>query len=229
MPDPKKDEFFSLKYRIVRLFLVLLSFPFIKKINGTQNLLGDGPFIIAANHTSHIDWAFFYNRFSVITKKYVHCFATSKYHNVFLYRFYVNLSKSIWIDPKRPVQSMHAALAYLRRREIVAIFPEGTRSLDGKIKKAKAGVAALALQAHVPVVPVGLINAHKVLPKGAVFPHFTRCEANIGEPMNFEGFYKEHDEAVDQNDQDKIAEIEEKVARIIMKEIARLSNQEYPY
>jgi len=229
MPDRGRKESFSLKYRFVRILLILLSLPYIKKINGTQNLLKQNPYIIAANHASHIDWAFFYNRFSAITKRHVHCFATIKYYNVPFFNLYVTLSQSIWMDPRQPVRSMYAALEYLKHGEIVAIFPEGTRSPDGKIKKGKTGVAALVLQAKVPVVPVGLIGTDKVLPKGAVLPRFARCQANIGEPMRFDTFYKEHDEAVDQNDQDKILEIEEKVTRIIMKEIARLSDQEYPY
>lgn len=227
MFNSPKNNPFSTKYRLVRLFLIILSLPFIKKINGIQNLLKQNPFIIAANHTSHIDWAFFYNRFSAITKKYMHCFATIKYYKVFLFRFYVNLSQSIWMDPRQPMRSIFIALQYLRHGEIVSVFPEGTRSPDGKIRKGKTGVAALALQAKVPVVPVGLIGTHNVLPKGAFFPRLARCEANIGEALEFKEYYKDYDEAVDSNDSDRIKKIEEEVTRKIMQEIARLSNQEY--
>lgn len=226
--SPKSNPF-PIKYRFVRFLFILASLPFVKKISGTENLFRKGPFIIAGNHASHIDWLFVFNRFTAIMKRHAHCFATAKYFSNPFFKFYVELSQCIRMDPKTGARSLLTALEYLKHGEIVEIFPEGTRSLDGKIRKGKTGVAALALATKVPVVPVGLINTHKVLPHGAAFPRFARCEANIGKALEFSRYYKDYDEAIDQNDQDRILEIEENIVRIIMKEIARLSNQEYPY
>ena len=118
---------------------------------------------------------------------------------------------------------------HLKENEIIGIFPEGGRSPDGKIKKGKPGVAILALSTKVPVVPVGFVNTQKVLPMGSIIPRPARCEVNIGEPLKFENYYKNYDKAIQHNNQIKKADIEEKVVRIIMQDIARLSNQEYPY
>jgi hypothetical protein len=66
------------------------------------------------------------------------------------------------------------------------------------------------------------------MPRGRILPRPQRCEINIGAPLEFKEFYNEYDEAIGQKDQAKIREIEEKVVRIIMKKIVRLSNQEHP-
>ena len=229
MPDPQKKQNFCLSYRLIRFLFILASLPYVKKISGTENLIREGPFIIAANHASHIDWLFIFNCFTAIMKRHAHCFATIKYYDNPFFRLYVDLSQCILMDPKAGLRSLLTALEYLKHGEVVEIFPEGTRSPDGKIRKGKTGTAALALTAKVPVVPVGLIDTHKVLPKGAAFPRFARCEAHIGKAMEFKEYYKEYDEAISQNQAEMVLEIEEKVIRIIMQEIARLSNQEYPY
>jgi 1-acyl-sn-glycerol-3-phosphate acyltransferase len=229
MGKNKNSNPFSVRHRLLLYLFVLAGFPFIKKIEGSRNLRGEGPFIIAANHASHIDWFFLFMRFASIMDRYLHTFATTIGYKNLIYRFLVDFTQCIWMDPKSKMRAIYTALEYLKRGEVIGIFPEGTRSPDGKIRKGKSGIAALALQAKVSVVPVGLINTHKVLPRGAVFPRFARCEANIGEPLKFDDYYKDYDEAVGQNDQPRIAKIQEEVVRIIMREIARLSNQEYRY
>ena len=77
----------------------------------------------------------------------------------------------------------------------------------------------LAISAKVPVLPVGVIDSHKVVPKDKLLPRFARCEVNIGKPMNFKNYYGK-------KANDKIAE---DITRQIMKEIAKLINQKYKY
>jgi len=229
MLESQKSDSFSLKYRLTRLIFFLPSFPFVKKIMGFQNLPGSGPFIIASNHSSHFDWIVLLIYLTRYLKRHVHFFSTIKYASNPLFKYLVKTSQGIWMDPKEPARSLYVGLQFLKHGKIVVVFPEGTRSPDGKIRKGKTGVAALALLAKVPVVPVGLINTHKVLPRGAAFFRLARCEANIGKPLTFDNYYKDYEEAVDQNDLDRVLEIEETVVRIIMREIAKLSNQEYPF
>ncbi len=229
MTKAQKNTPFSLKYRFVRFLFFLAFLPFIKKIRGIKNLPGERGFIVAANHSSHIDWLLLNVNLTGVIKKHLHIFATKKYYDNPFFRFLVELSQSIWVDMKERARTLFVALEYLKKGESLLIFPEGTRSPDGKIRKGQTGIAALALTAKVPIVPVGLVNTHKILPRGAFFPRFTRCEINIGEPLKFDSYCEVYDEAIDQNDQTKILEIEEEVVRIIMKEIAKLSGQEYPY
>ena len=229
MIESNQNNPLSIRYKLARFMFFLLLPPFVKKVNGLDNLPRKEAFILAPNHTSHIDWLLLHLYISRALKRYIHFLATTKYYNNPLYKFLVEVSQCIMVKSEEIAKSMFLALRILKRGEIVGVFPEGTRSSDGTIKKGITGVAALALTARVPVVPAGLNNTHNILPKGALIPHFAKCEINIGGPIILDAYYKDYDEAVAQNDRDKILDIEEKVVRTIMKEIARLSNQEYPY
>ena len=65
-----------------------------------------------------------------------------------------------------------SAIKALKQNKTIVIYPEGPRTLTGKINHAKTGVARLALDAKVPVLPVGLIGTFKILPKGKIIPRF---------------------------------------------------------
>ena len=223
----QKNEPFSLKFRFARFLIYIATFPFIKKIRGIKNLPEKGAFIAAANHSSLIDGPLLVAHLTRITKRHIHFLAKAAYYHIPPFRFLLETGKSIRLDPKEEGKSLFIALKYLQNGEIVSIFPEGTRSSNGKIKKGEPGVAALALTAKVSVIPIGLINTNKILPPGKFFPRLARCEVNIGKPLNFDTYYKDYDEALNQNDTSKILEIEEKVTRTIMKEIAQLAGQEY--
>ncbi len=219
----------SIKFKIIRIVCLIVFFPFVKRIRGIENVPLDRSFILASNHASFMDGLFLTIYLTRPLKKNVHYLSFYiNYRNPF-FRLLMETAKNIKIEPKKESKALLIAIKYLKEGKVVGIFPEGIRSPDGRIRKGRTGVSTLALRAKVPVVPVGLIGTHKVLPKGAAFPRFARCEANIGEPIRFDAFYKDYDEAIDRNDQDKVLEIEENVVRIIMKEIARLSNQEYPF
>ena len=99
------------------------------------------------------------------------------------------------------------------------IFPEGKRSPDGKLQKAYNGSAKLALKAKVPVLPVGIIDSHEVLPKGKILPRLKRCEVKIGKLMYFYKYYNKKPNE----------KIYLQITRKIMKEIAKLIGQKYNY
>ncbi len=102
---------------------------------------------------------------------------------------------------------------------IIAIYPEGTRTLTGKLQKAKTGVARLALAARVPVVPIGLIGTFEIMPKGQNYPNLKRATVNIGRLMYFDKYYGK------ENDKKTLRLVTTK----IMKEIAKLSGQRYEF
>ena len=224
----EKDRF-SIAYRLVRFLFFLLYFPFVKKINGIQNFPLEGAFIVASNHASIIDSTLLGAFLTRILDRHMHFLALAKYYSNPLTRYILELTQSIKMKKGEEARSLFTALGYLQHKEIIGIFPEMYRSPDGKIKKGKSGVASLALTAKVPVIPVGLLGTYQIMPRGKFILRPARCEINIGAPLEFNEFYDEYNKAMDQKEQAKIAEIEEKVVRIIMKEIARLSNQEYPF
>ena len=66
---------------------------------------------------------------------------------------------------------------------LLAVYPEGTRSPDGRLYRGKTGVARVAMQARVPVVPVAMVGTDRVQPIGAVWPRLARVEVRIGAPL----------------------------------------------
>jgi len=90
-------------------------------------------------------------------------------------------------DPQAALDSLDTALEVLRRGEAFGIYPEGTRSRDGRLYRGRTGVAHLALTAGVPVVPVGLKGTENLQPVGSNLPRLVRVEVAFGEPIQVAG------------------------------------------
>ncbi len=81
--------------------------------------------------------------------------------------------------------ALSSGLRVLRRQELLGLYPEGTRSPDGRLYKGRTGVARMALEAGVPVIPVAMINTDKAQPTGKKIPTLVRVGVKIGEPLDF--------------------------------------------
>ena len=92
-------------------------------------------------------------------------------------------------DSKAALASLDVALEVLGRGEAFGIYPEGTRSRDGRLYRGRTGVAHLALTAGVPVVPVGLRGTEKLQPVGSNVPKIVPVSVSFGEPIDFTGRY----------------------------------------
>jgi 1-acyl-sn-glycerol-3-phosphate acyltransferase len=92
-------------------------------------------------------------------------------------------------DRKAALASLDTALEVLGRGEAFGIYPEGTRSRDGRLYRGRTGVAHLALTARVPVVPVGLSGTEKLQPVGSSLPRIAPITVTFGEPIDFAGRY----------------------------------------
>jgi 1-acyl-sn-glycerol-3-phosphate acyltransferase len=86
---------------------------------------------------------------------------------------------------------LDAALALLRSGELFGIYPEGTRSPDGRLYRGRTGVAWLALNSGLPVIPVAMLGTDRILPPGHVVPRLHRVIIRIGEPLTFEAYERE--------------------------------------
>lgn len=211
-------------YPISKWIVPAIYKPWLKKVEGIENIPREKPFIIAANHSSYFD-VFLPPILTVLkTNKKVHALVNSYYWNPPITRFFLNLWEAVPVyvekeksSKEKNKKAFSKALAYLKKNELVMIFPEGTRSNDGKLGKAYPGVAKLALESKKPVLPFGIIGAYKVIPKDAAFPRFARCEVKIGKPISFEKYY-------DKKINEKMSE---EVTRKIMREIAKLIGQKY--
>lgn len=211
-------------YPIGRLIVPPIANLWIKRVIGLENIPKDRPFIIAANHSSYLD------DFSVVPvvimriNKKVHMYCNDRfYKNKFLAAF-LNWAGCIPISIQTKNREINKrafklALDYLRKGEPVGIFPEGGRSVDGRLREAKTGIAKLALTAKVPVLPIGIIGSYKVLPKGARFPKFKRFDIKIGKLIYLNKYFGK------QNNK----KILKGVTNMVMKEIAKLTNLKYNY
>lgn len=196
----------------------------IRKIEGLENIPKDRPFIIAANHASYYDALLPAVIIVPRINRKVHAMVNSFYWKPFITRFFLDLWEAIPVyvgkekdAKKKNKEAFQKALSYIKKGEPIMIFPEGTRSRDGKLKKAYPGAAKLALKSKIEVLPVGVIDSFKVLPRGAIFPRFARCEVKIGKPMNFNYNKKTTKKIIDET------------TRSIMKQIAKLINQKYTH
>ncbi len=207
----------------------------LRKVEGLNNVPIDKPFIIAVNHSSYYDTLLLHTLIIPKINKNIHALVNRKYYDNFIIKGILNWGKCLPVfigekskqatknNTRNNKKTIIEALKCLKKNEVIEIFPEGGRSYDGKLKKAYNGVAALALKAKVPVLPIGIIGSYKVLPKGKLFPRFKRCNVNIGKLMYFTKYYgKDYSE-------DKYEKTLESITRSIMKEIASLCNQEYNY
>ena len=81
--------------------------------------------------------------------------------------------------------ALEAGLKVLREGELLGLYPEGTRSPDGRLYKGKTGVARMALEARCTVIPVVMVNTDKVQPTGRIIPKIMRVGVRVGTPLDF--------------------------------------------
>lgn len=92
-------------------------------------------------------------------------------------------------DTRAAIESLDTALEVLGNGDAFGIYPEGTRSRDGRLYRGRTGVGHLALTAGVPVVPVGLRGTEQLQPVGARLPRLAKIRIALGEPLDFSGEY----------------------------------------
>ena len=199
----------------------LLRLVFRPQAEGLEHVPEDGPAILASNHLSYADWLFM----PLAISRRVSFVAKAEYftgHGIkgFLQKTFFSGSGQIPIDRSgkdAAEGAMLSAMQVLGRGELFGIYPEGTRSHDGKLYRGKTGVARLALEAGVPVVPVAVLGTDKVAPPGKKFGSFVRPAVRFGAPLDFSRYAG----------MEKDRYILRSVTDEIMYEIMRLSEQEY--
>lgn len=159
------------------------------RIEGRERVPMSGPVIFASNHLSFIDSI----AIPVAAPRPVHFLAKSAYFEGTGFTGTVSRTffQSIGAIPVHRGAGQAALDALDQQRRLlddglaVALYPEGTRSTDGRLYKGRTGVAFLALQTGAPVVPVGLIGTDKAMPKGAKMPSLSeRIIVRFGDPID---------------------------------------------
>src|SRR6478609_3931899 len=159
------------------------------QVEGKDNVPKSGPVIFASNHLSFIDSV----AIPVAAPRPVHFLAKSTYFEGtgmkgWLSKTFFESIGAISVRRgagKAALDALDVQRQLLDEGLAVALYPEGTRSTDGRLYKGRTGVAFLALQTGAPVVPVGLIGTDKVMPVGAKMPTLKeRITVRFGEPLD---------------------------------------------
>lgn len=210
--------YFFLKNFVLGPILSILFRPWVR---GAENIPKQGAAILASNHLSFVDSIFL----PLKVRRPVTFLAKSDYFTGkgvkgALIRWFFKSTGQLPIDRsggKASEDSLNTGLGVLERGLLLGIYPEGTRSPTAKLYRGRTGIARMALEAKVPVVPVAMIDTEKVQPIGSKYPKIHRVGVVIGEPLDFSRFAgMEGDRAVLRA-----------VADQIIYRIHRLSNQEY--
>ncbi len=199
----------------------LLRVVFRPRTEGGDHVPDDGPAILACNHLSYADWLFMpltlQRRVTFVAKAE---YFTSPGVKGWLQKQFFSGSGQVPIDRSGADAAAGALLSakkVLGEGGLFGIYPEGTRSHDGRLYRGKTGVARLALETGVPVIPCAVVGTDVVAPPGKTFGSITRPMVRFGKPLDFSRY-----EGME-NDRYILRSITDE----IMYEIMRLSGQEY--
>jgi 1-acyl-sn-glycerol-3-phosphate acyltransferase len=191
------------------------------KVEGLEYVPSSGPAILASNHLAVADSFYL----PLVVRRRITFLAKAEYFTGtglkgWFTRWFYSVSGQVPID-RSNADSAQAALntaeRLLSRGKLLGMYPEGTRSPDGRLYKGKTGLARLALQTQVPVIPVAMIGTDIVNPPGKRMLRFGRVTVRIGKPMDFSRF-----DGLEGN-----RFIERAVTDEVIYELMGLSGQEY--
>lgn len=159
---------------------------------GLENVPENGAVILASNHLSFIDSIILPlvvdRRISFLAKS---DYFTRKGFKGWATKTFMLATGQIPIDRsggKASEDSLNTGLTVLARGDVLGIYPEGTRSPDGKLYRGRTGVARMILEGDVPVVPVAMVDTEKIMPIGKRLPKIGRIGIVIGAPIEFSRF-----------------------------------------
>jgi len=211
-------------YQVSRLIAgPLLHLLYRPTVTGIENVPASGGAIIASNHLSIMDSIFL----PLMVPRQVTFAAKSEYFTGTglvnrVTGAYLRATKQLSVDrtgARAGQEMLEAALGRLRQGALFGIYPEGTRSPDGRLYRGRVGVGWLALHSGLPVIPVAMSGTDRVLPPGHKIPRLTSIHIHIaiGEPVTFEAY----------EGQPCGARQRRAVTDEVMKKIQALSGQEY--
>jgi 1-acyl-sn-glycerol-3-phosphate acyltransferase len=210
--------YWLLKYIVLGPILKLIFRPVVE---GRDLVPNQSPAIIASNHLSFCDSIFM----PLMVRRKVTFVAKAEYFTGtgikgrFTKLFFTSTG-TIPVDRSggRAAQAaMDTGLRILREGRLFGIYPEGTRSPDGRLYRGKTGVARLALESGAPVVPVVMLNSDEIQPTGQIIPNVKRVRIRFGPPIDFSRFAGMAGDRF----------VERAVTDEIMYELMELSGREY--
>jgi 1-acyl-sn-glycerol-3-phosphate acyltransferase len=191
------------------------------EIQGLENVPDEGPAIIASNHLSFCDSLLL----PLVVPRRITFLAKSDYFTGRglkgrLIAWFFRSVGQVPVDRsggRASEAAIDTGLRVLGQHHLLGIYPEGTRSPDGKLYRGRTGVARMALEARVPVIPVGVIGTDKVQPPGKMMLRLGRVTVRFGEPLDFARYQGLEDDRF----------ILRSITDELMYELMELSGQEY--
>lgn len=209
-------------YWVVKAILIpILRLCFRPWVDGAEHLPATGPAILASNHLSFSDSIFL----PLQVPRKVTFLAKSDYFTgkgvtgLLKKAFFAGVGQ-VPIDRSGGAASeaaLRTAKRILAEGQLLGLYPEGTRSPDGRLYRGKTGIARIALEAGVPVIPVAMINTDFVQPTGRIVPRLGRVGIRVGRPLDFSRYEGMEDDRF----------VLRSVTDEIMYELMLLSGQEY--
>ncbi|MEP9380968.1 lysophospholipid acyltransferase family protein [Nocardioides sp. KR10-350] len=207
-----------MKWVVIGPWLKLVFRP---RIRGLENVPEEGPAILASNHLSYADWLFM----PLYVPRMVRFVAKAEYFTGrgpkgWLQRTFFRGTGNVPIDRSGASAAEGAIISakrVLESGELFGIYPEGTRSHDGKLYRGRTGIARIALATGAPVIPIAVLETDRIAPPGKKFGRLTRPVVIFGKPLDFSRY-----EGME-NDRFILRAVTDE----IMYEILKLSGQEY--
>ena len=203
------------------LILKTIFFPIVRliwvgKVSGLDNIPLEGSAIIASNHESYFDFLCFL----AISKRWVYYLTKKEHFENIIWGPFMRYTGQIEVDRESSDKTTvyDEVFQVLREGKLLGLFPEGTRSPNGRLQKAYAGMAKIALLAKVPVIPVAMIGTFEILSKFQYLPRFRKCQIRIGKPISLDKYYG----------QEVTDELLQEITDNIMRTIGELKKERYP-
>jgi len=181
--------YWLVKYVLLGPLLSLLGRP---RVEGLEHVPSSGPVILASNHLAVMDSFYL----PLVVRRRITFLAKAEYFTGtglkgWFQRWFFTAVGQVPID-RTDADSARAALRtaqqVLDQGKLLGMYPEGTRSPDGRLYKGKTGLGRLALETGVPVIPVAMIGTNVVNPPGTNMLRFGRVTVRFGKPMDFSRF-----------------------------------------
>ncbi|MFC5955092.1 lysophospholipid acyltransferase family protein [Streptomyces pratens] len=210
--------YYLLKYILLGPLLRLVFRP---RIEGLEHVPSSGAAIVAGNHLSFSD----HFLLPTILKRRITFLAKAEYFTGpgikgRLTAFFFHSAGQIPVDrsgKEAGQAAIREGLGVLGKGELLGIYPEGTRSHDGRLYKGKVGVAVMALKAGIPVIPCAMIGTFEAQPPGKIVPHIHPVVIRFGNPLDFSRYEGMEEERA----------VLRAITDEIMYAVLKLSGQEY--
>lgn len=173
----------TLVYNIFYTLAKLIArFVFSLRVVHPERMIEEGPLILAVNHSSYFDPPLA----GICSRRGVYYLARK---TLLQWPFFGPLFPAMNVIPVErdgnDMSALREVIKKVREGNGIVLFPEGTRSKDGHLQPARAGIGLVIAKTRAPVLPMRIFGAHEALPKGSKRLHFTQVTVVIGHPIHF--------------------------------------------